>query len=138
TITVNQAPPPPNQPPVANAGSDQTITLPTNSVSLSGSGSDPDGTISSYQWTQTSGPSQANIVSSGSASTLVNTLVQGSYVFTLKVTDDKGATATSNVTITVNQAPPPPNQPPVANAGSDQTITLPTNSVSLSGSGSDP
>ena len=34
-----------NQPPVANAGPDITITLPTNTATLSGSGTDPDGTI---------------------------------------------------------------------------------------------
>jgi dienelactone hydrolase len=94
----------PNQSPSANAGLSQTITLPISSATLSGSGSDPDGTINFYQWNQTSGPSQASIVSPYSANTLVNGLVQGSYVFTLKVTDNKGATATSNVTITVNAA----------------------------------
>ena len=36
---------PPNQPPVADAGLDQTITLPVNTVTLSGSGSDADGTL---------------------------------------------------------------------------------------------
>ena len=41
-VTVNAAA---NIPPVADAGVDQTITLPVNSVILSGSGSDVDGTI---------------------------------------------------------------------------------------------
>ena len=53
-ITVNAAA---NISPTANAGGDQTITLPTNTVTLSGSGTDPDGTISSYSWTKISGPS---------------------------------------------------------------------------------
>ena len=44
-----------NQSPTAKAGSDQTITLPTSTVSLSGSGTDPDGTISAYSWTKISG-----------------------------------------------------------------------------------
>ena len=39
-----------NQLPSANAGTDQNITLPTNSVSLNGSGTDPDGTITTYLW----------------------------------------------------------------------------------------
>jgi len=94
--------PAPNQSPTANAGGNQTITLPSNSVSLSGSGSDPDGTINFYEWKQASGPSQANIGSAYGANTPVYNLVQGSYVFTLTVTDNRGATATSNVTITVN------------------------------------
>ena len=45
----------PNQPPVANAGPDQTVTA-GESVTLAGSGTDVDGTIVSYAWTQVSGP----------------------------------------------------------------------------------
>ncbi|WP_245793181.1 PKD domain-containing protein, partial [Flavisolibacter ginsengisoli] len=126
--------PPPNQPPTANAGTDKTITLPTNSVSLTGSGSDPDGTIASYSWTKVSGGA-ATINSPGSASTTISGLAQGTYIFRLTVTDNAGATASDDVTVIVNAAP---NQPPTANAGADKTITLPTNSVSLAGSGSDP
>ena len=47
-----------NQSPTANAGTNQAITLPTSTVSLSGSGTDPDGTISSYAWAKVSGPLQ--------------------------------------------------------------------------------
>ena len=53
TITVNGAA---NQAPIANAGSNISITLPTNSVTLNGSGADPDGTIVGYSWTKLSGP----------------------------------------------------------------------------------
>jgi len=121
-------------PPTANAGSDVSINLPINSVSLTGSGSDADGTISSYQWTKISGPSSYNIVAPGSATTNVSGLVQGVYQFQLTVTDNKGEIGTSTVQVAVNVIP---NIPPTANAGSNQTITLPTNSVNLSGSGSD-
>ena len=37
-------------------GPDQSITLPVNTATLSGSGSDADGTVVSYSWTQISGP----------------------------------------------------------------------------------
>ena len=48
TSPVPQPIPLPNVPPVAKAGADQTITLPTNSVTLNGSAStDADGSISS-------------------------------------------------------------------------------------------
>jgi Carbohydrate binding module (family 6)/Secretion system C-terminal sorting domain len=123
-----------NQPPIDNAGLDKTITLPTNSVTLTGSGSDPDGTIKSYSWSKISGPSQYTITSPSSASTTVTGLVQGIYIFRLTVTDNAGATATDDVQVTVLGAA---NIPPVAMAGPDQTITLPTNSVSLTGSGTD-
>ncbi|MCO5286625.1 MAG: PKD domain-containing protein [Chitinophagaceae bacterium] len=124
----------PNKAPVANAGADKTITLPTNKVTLTGSGTDADGTISSYQWSKTAGPGSYTIVSPASATTEVTSLTEGTYTFQLKVTDNKGATDTATVKVTVNAAP---NQAPTANAGADQTITLPTNTVSLAGSGTD-
>jgi len=46
-----------NKPPIANAGADQTITLPIDSVMLDGSAStDLDNNITSYAWTKISGP----------------------------------------------------------------------------------
>ena len=134
TIIVNA---PLNQPPVANAGADQTITLPVNTVQLNGSGSDSDGLIASYGWSKVSGPAEGTISNPGSAATAVTSLVQGIYIFKLTVSDDKGATATDDIVITVN-AGPPPNQLPVANAGTDKTLTLPVSSVTLNGSGNDP
>ena len=104
-------------------------------VTLSGSGSDGDGTIASYQWNKVSGPSQYTISSPTQRSTSVNNLVAGIYQFELKVTDNSGATATDIVQVTVNAAP---NQMPVADAGSDIVITLPTNNAILQGSGNDP
>ena len=132
TVTVNAAA---NVPPVANAGPNQTIVLPTNSVTLNGSGTDADGTVVSYAWSQVSGPSASTIVTASQPTTQFTNLIQGVYVFRLTVTDNDGATGYSNVTVIVNAAN---NQPPVANAGSNQTITLPTNSVTLTGSGTDP
>ncbi len=137
TVTVNAAAPPPNQPPVANAGNNVTITLPTNTVSLSGSGADPDGTIVTYNWTKISGPAQFNILTPNAAQTTINNLAQGAYQFRLTVTDNAGATASATVTVTVNATPPPPNLAPVAAAGTDVTIILPTNSATLTGSGTD-
>jgi hypothetical protein len=70
---------------------------------LSGSGTDTDGTISSYSWTKISGGT-ATITSPTSASTTITGLVAGTYVFQLQVTDNNGATATDTVQITVNAA----------------------------------
>ncbi|HTE12682.1 MAG TPA: PKD domain-containing protein [Chitinophagaceae bacterium] len=130
TITVN---PLFNQAPVANAGNNMNITLPVSSITLNGAGSDPDGTIASYNWSKTSGPASYSIVNAGAAVTTVNYLEEGVYVFTLKVTDNAGASSSSSVTIIVT---PASNQVPVANAGGNTTITLPINSVSLDGSAS--
>ena len=124
-----------NIPPTANAGPDRTITLPADSVHLNGSGNDPDGNITSYQWTKISGPTAGNITNPNLASTSVTGLVQGVYRFELRVTDNGGASGRDTMQVTVNAAP---NIPPTANAGPDQTITLPTNTVTLTGSGNDP
>ena len=71
------------------------------------------------------------------ASTGLNGLTQGVYVYRLTVTDNNGATAIDNITITVNAAAIPTNQLPTANAGSDVAITLPVSSTILTGSGYD-
>ncbi len=126
-ITVNAAP---NIPPTASAGSNQTITLPINTLTLSGNETDLDGTISSYLWTKISGPPNEILNNANSASATVNNLSEGVYQFELKVTDNNGATAKDTVTMTVNAAP---NIPPTANAGTNQTITLPLNTVALNG-----
>ena len=60
-ITVNAAP---NMPPTANAGADKTITLTNQFSILIGSGTDSNGTISSYAWTKISGPPSAYSISS--------------------------------------------------------------------------
>lgn len=103
TVTVNAGS---NNPPTANAGTDQSITLPTSTVNLSGSGTDTDGTIVSYAWTQISGTS-ASITSASSALTTITGLsTAGVRVFRLTVTDNSGDTGTDDITITVNAAPP--------------------------------
>ena len=132
--TVPSSAPATNQPPVANAGSDKTITLPTSSITLSGSGSDADGSISKYSWTKTAGPSGAVIGSPSSASTSVTGLVQGSYTFRLTVTDNGGATAYNDVNVTVNAAI---NKMPEVDAGESKTIILPMDSVLLHANATD-
>ena len=125
-----------NKLPIANAGPDQIITLPTDSVSLDGSlSSDPDGTISGYLWTKISGPASFIIANASGVKTVVKNLAAGLYQFELKVTDNGGLSAKDTMNVIVND-PSQPNRPPVANAGADQAITLPTNTVNLDGSGS--
>lgn len=94
----------PNTAPTADAGDDKDITLPVNSVTLDGAGNDS-GIIVSYLWTQTSGPSTATIVSPNTVDTEVSNLLEGTYVFELRVTDDGGLFDTDEVTVTVHAAP---------------------------------
>ncbi len=129
-VTVNAAA---NQAPTANGGLDANITLPTNTTSLNGSGTDADGTIVSYQWTKVAGPAAGNISNATAAVTSATALVQGVYRFELRVTDNSGAVDTDTMQVTVNAA----NQVPTANAGLNANITLPTNTTALNGSGTD-
>ena len=125
--------PPANIPPIVNAGADQAITLPTNSVTLPGQANDPDGTIAKYQWIKISGPA-ATIVSPASASTNVTSLVEGSYIFRLQATDNSGAVAFDDVSVTV-KASTPTNQPPTATATYSKVIFA---TITLVGDGKDP
>jgi hypothetical protein len=94
-----------NQLPSANAGVDQSITLPVSTVQLTGSGSDPDGTIASYAWSQVSGPATAVFSAATSASTAVTGLTTaGTYVIRLTVRDNTGAQATDDMNVVVNAA----------------------------------
>ena len=126
-----------NKPPIALAGPDQVITLPTDSISLDGrSSSDPDGTISEWLWTKIAGPASFAIRNSSVGITIVKNLTVGIYHFELKVTDNGGLFSKDTVQIIVND--PAINQSVIANAGPDQTITLPLDSTYLDGSGSFP
>ena len=125
-----------NKTPIAVAGPDQVITLPTDSVLLDGrSSSDPDGRISRYAWTKISGPVSFSIISPMDSLTKVKGLVAGTYFFELKVTDNGGLSAKDTLSIIVDPVLTT-NHPPIANAGADQSFTLPTNSVNLDGSAS--
>lgn len=92
-----------NQPPVANAGADKTITLPTNTVTIGAAATD-DRSIASYQWTRISGGA-GTIASATTATTVINGLAVGVHVFQQRATDGDGAIATDQVTVTVLAAP---------------------------------
>jgi hypothetical protein len=96
-----------NKPPVANAGSDQTITLPINAVTLDGSKStDPDNNITSYAWTKLSGPSSFIIANANAVQIQVTNLTQGVYEFELKVTDAGGLFSKDTMQVTVKPVQP--------------------------------
>jgi len=91
-----------NNPPTADAGSNQTVeaTSPAGAmVTLSGSGTDPDGDALSFAW---SGPCGA-----ATGASVVLPCPMGASTMTLTVTDSWGLSATASVTITVRDTPPP-------------------------------
>jgi RHS repeat-associated protein len=101
-----------NQPPVVSAGPNQTITLPTSSVTLNGSATDdglPNGTLT-ITWSEVSGPAGVTFSSPHTAVTNAMFPGAGSYVLQLSATDSQ-FTTNSTVTVMVNAAPPPPPPP---------------------------
>jgi predicted esterase len=87
-----------NIPPSVNAGLDKNIQLPTNTVVLSGTASDQDGSITIYHWIQQSGPT-ATLQGIYTPNLTVTNLLQGTYVFRLWAKDDDGAAAYDDVTV---------------------------------------
>jgi alpha-tubulin suppressor-like RCC1 family protein len=120
---------PPNQLPVANAGPDKAIRLPVDSVVVTGSATDADGTITSYVWTKASGTG-GTISSPSSASTSFKGLTAGIYKFVLTVMDNNGGTGKDTMQVTVDTA----YIPPTVTAGIDKSVTLPVDSIVLNGS----
>ncbi len=110
TVTVS---PSNNQAPTANAGADITITLPVNTTTLYGSGNDADGSIASYAWTRVSGPTGYTLANTSSSTTGLYNLYR-ELMCSIMVTDNRGATATDNVTVTADAAVPVGNIPPTA------------------------
>ena len=109
-VTTPPLPPPTsgNRSPVANAGLDQTVTIQNNTVNLDGRGStDPDQNITGYLWTKIAGPSSFNISNPDAVQTRVTNVVEGVYLFELKVTDAGGLFSKDTVQVTITVQPLP-------------------------------
>jgi len=123
-----------NTPPVANAGLDQSLLVGDTAMLDGGSSSDADGDPLTFSWSLS--------VPTGSAATLSDTGavaptfvadVDGDYVAQLIVNDGQDDSTPDSVIVVV--ASVLGNQPPVANAGADQSVQV-NNTVTLNGSGS--
>jgi len=98
SITVDNV----NDPPVANAGPDQSATL-GNGLNFNGSGSsDPDGSIVSYGWDFGDGQSATGTTTSHTYN------ATSSYTVTLTVIDNGGATDTDTATVVITEVPAQP------------------------------
>jgi hypothetical protein len=81
------------------------MTLPSNSANLTGKGTVTGGTITSFSWTQISGPSAAVFANKTVANTSVSNLIAGTYIFSLTVIDAAGnASKPDQVTVVVNSS----------------------------------
>lgn len=91
--------------PIVDAGADQTVSLPSPSITLSGSAFDPNGTITDYTWSQQSGPNTATIGDDDNQVTGITGVMAGTYVFRLTATDNASNTGYDEVSVTVVAAP---------------------------------
>ena len=124
-----------NDPPTADAGPDQTV-LEKSTVRLDGSNSsDPDDGIEFYRWKQKAGPSVSLSDPTDDQPTFTSPSVvdskSKSLKFELTVTDFGGLKDTDTTVVNVTGE----NDPPMADAGSDQNVDEET-TVRLDGSNS--
>jgi hypothetical protein len=96
-VIINQAAP------VADAGTDTTVSLPATKISLKGHKSkDPNGGgITRYAWKQVSGPTASVIATPGVVTTEVSNLTVGEYVYELTVTNKAGISSSATVKVDV-------------------------------------
>uniref|UniRef100_A0A087YA75 KIAA0319 n=1 Tax=Poecilia formosa TaxID=48698 RepID=A0A087YA75_POEFO len=95
-------------PPVAHASGSHVLVLPNSSVVLEGSVTDGDQTEVQYRWTRDSQSPAAGEVLFGSETRRVlylSDLVEGTYLFQLRVTDAQGRVSTATATVEVRPEP---------------------------------
>jgi fibronectin type 3 domain-containing protein len=113
-----------NKAPVVNAGADQTITLPAKATLTAAATDDglPNGVLT-YSWSVIHGTGVT--LSSQTASSIQATFsAAGMYTFRVTLSDGQ-LSSSDDVTVTAIAGTMTTNKPPVVNAGTDQTITLP-------------
>jgi hypothetical protein len=96
-----------NTPPVVEAGANQTITLPTDTATLTGTVSDdglPAGGEVTQTWSKLSGPGTVTFAGGNAVDTTATFSTAGTYVLQLAA-NDTALTTTDTLTITVNPQP---------------------------------
>ena len=125
---------PVNQNPIANAGPDKAITLPTSSSAPTGtSANDPDGTISSTIWSFFSGPTTPNIANGSTLTpSFTNMTLAGTYIFRLTATDNQGAIGVDEMSVVASDTNAVPTvTTPTVSAITTTGATLGANVTSL-------
>jgi hypothetical protein len=126
---------PRNLPPAVEAGPQQVVVLPALAT-LQGTVTDdglpiPPGTVT-HGWSKVSGPGPVTFETPALAGTRASFTTPGNYLLRLTASDGELAAGDSVVVI----VQPVPNDPPVVDAGSDQSIMIPSDAI-LDGTATD-
>ncbi|MCA9501015.1 MAG: hypothetical protein KC588_17605, partial [Nitrospira sp.] len=120
-----------NTPPVAQAGSDQTVHV-GMTVQLDGTDStDMDGNLLTYRWTILSQPVGNTAALSDTTAIMPTLAINTPGIYTLQLIVNDATVDSDPDTVTITTI----NSPPVAKAGPDQTVFV-TQSVLLNGNSS--
>ena len=115
----SSTPPPSSDNLTVDAGRDNSLVLPTNSISLQASVSGSGDARVSYQWAKKSGPS-ATLKDASSSKLVVQNMREGTYVFSVTASANQQS-ATDEVQVVVkstpNDSPPTPPSPPSGSNG---------------------
>jgi PKD repeat protein len=104
-----------NRKPIIEVNLPETLTV-SQAASFNGSASDLDGFITRYEWDfDGDGSFEWYALTTGITSHFYTEI--GTYKPTFRVTDDRGGTNTTELTLVITDFP---NNPPAANAGKDQ------------------
>ena len=125
-----------NNPPIANAGTDQSVFENTTATLDGSASSDSENSNLAYSWQQVDSSGYSVALSNANSANASFTALDpvsasgANLTFQLTVTDSLGKSSSANVTVTIIY-----NNPPVADAGSDQPV-YEGDSVELDGSAS--
>ncbi|MBI4872220.1 MAG: PKD domain-containing protein, partial [Candidatus Riflebacteria bacterium] len=106
-----------------------TRVRPATPVQLTGAATDPDGDPLSYAWSLGSQPGTGTLTGASTATPTFRATRSGTYTVHLTVSDGRGGTGQTSVSIVVNS-------PPAVDAGSDVTAVV-GSAVTLSATGTD-
>ena len=102
TFTINE---PPKHPPTISCSANPTTVKAGDAVTITSTGNSPDGRPLTYNYTASAGRISGN----GTTATLDTTgAASGPITVNCTTTDDRGLTASTNTTATIENPPPPP------------------------------
>ncbi len=123
-VTVNEAATAtPDTPPVIEPIDDQTMVV-GETITVPVTASDPEGTTTFFAEIESAAETIATVESDGAGNLIIEGLAPGTTQITVTVEDGSGSQAATRFTVTVLEPTPIPNDPPVVEPISDQSIEV--------------